>query len=45
MHDLIEPGTKETPSGVGSVDYAAWVETLPDQSRPVPLAAWAERSC
>jgi hypothetical protein len=36
--DLIQAGTQETVSGRGSTDYAAWVETLPQPSRPVPLA-------
>jgi hypothetical protein len=35
--DLIQAGTQETVSGHGSTDYQAWVETLPQSSRPVPL--------
>jgi hypothetical protein len=35
--DLIQAGTQETVSGHGSTDYQAWVETLPQASRPVPL--------
>lgn len=37
-NDLIQAGTQETVSGHGSTDYQAWVETLPEASRPVPLA-------
>jgi hypothetical protein len=37
-NDLIQAGTQETVSGHGSTDYQAWVETLPQASRPVPLA-------
>jgi hypothetical protein len=36
--DLIQAGTQETVSGHGSTDYQAWVETLPQASRPVPLS-------
>ena len=35
--DLIQAGTQETVSGRGSTDYQAWVEMLPEASRPVPL--------
>jgi peptidase A4-like protein len=35
--DLIQAGTQETVSGRGTTDYQAWVETLPQVSRPVPL--------
>ncbi len=37
-NDLIQAGTQETVSGHGSTNYQAWVETLPQSSRPVPLA-------
>jgi len=37
-NDLIQAGTQETVSGRGSTQYQAWVETLPQSSRPVPLA-------
>ncbi|MFN8483898.1 MAG: G1 family glutamic endopeptidase [Anaerolineae bacterium] len=36
--DLIQAGTMETSSGGGSVQYSAWVETLPQSSRRVALA-------
>ncbi len=36
--DLIQAGTQETVSGHGSTQYEAWVETLPQASRPVPLS-------
>ena len=36
-NDLIQAGTQETVSGHGSTQYAAWVETLPKASQPVPL--------
>jgi len=36
-NDLIQAGTQETVSGQGSTSYQAWVETLPQPSRPVPL--------
>ena len=39
--DLIQAGTQETVSGRGSTNYEAWVETLPQASRPVPLAVGA----
>ena len=35
--DLIQAGTQETVSGRGTTDYSAWVETLPEASRPLPL--------
>jgi peptidase A4-like protein len=35
--DLIQAGTQETVSGRGTTDYQAWVETLPQASRQVPL--------
>jgi peptidase A4-like protein len=35
--DLIQAGTEETVSGRGSTQYQAWVETLPQVSRAVPL--------
>jgi hypothetical protein len=37
-NDLIQAGTQETVSGRGSTQYAAWIETLPQASHPVPLA-------
>jgi hypothetical protein len=37
-HDLIQAGTQETDGGSGRVQYSAWVETLPQASRPVPFA-------
>ena len=36
--DLVQAGTQETVSGRGRTHYEAWVETLPQSSRPVPLA-------
>lgn len=36
-NDLIQAGTQETVSGRGTTQYQAWVETLPQPSRPVPL--------
>jgi hypothetical protein len=36
-NDLIQAGTQETVSGHGSTQYAAWIETLPQASHPVPL--------
>jgi hypothetical protein len=36
--DLVQAGTQETVSGHGSTNYQAWVETLPQPSRSVPLA-------
>jgi hypothetical protein len=35
--DLIQAGTQETDGGNGRVQYSAWVETLPQASRPVPF--------
>jgi Peptidase A4 family len=35
--DLIQAGTQQTVSGTGTVSYQAWIEMLPDPSRPVPL--------
>jgi hypothetical protein len=35
--DLIQAGTQQTVSGSGSVTYQAWIEMLPEASRPVPL--------
>jgi hypothetical protein len=35
--DLIQAGTQQSVSGAGTVTYQAWVETLPDPSRAVPL--------
>jgi hypothetical protein len=35
--DLVQAGTQETVSGHGLTHYEAWVETLPQSSRPVPL--------
>src|SRR5579862_54119 len=35
--DMIQAGTQETVSGRGSTQYEAWVEMLPQASRPVPL--------
>jgi Peptidase A4 family len=35
--DLIQAGTQQLVSGTGTVTYQAWIETLPDPSRPVPL--------
>jgi Peptidase A4 family len=36
-NDLIQAGTQETVSGRGSTQYQAWIETLPQASRPVVL--------
>lgn len=36
-HDLIQAGTQETSNGSGSVQYQAWVETLPQASKNVPF--------
>jgi hypothetical protein len=36
--DLIQAGTQQTVSGAGRVRYRAWIETLPEPARPVPLA-------
>jgi ketosteroid isomerase-like protein len=37
-HDLIQAGTQEQTSGSGQTQYQAWIEMLPQASRPVPLA-------
>ena len=39
--DLIQAGTQQTVSGRGSTRYQAWVEMLPQASRPVPLTIHA----
>jgi Peptidase A4 family len=39
--DLIQAGTQQTVSGSGSTRYEAWVETLPQPSRAVPLRVHA----
>ena len=36
-NDLIQAGTQQTVSGHGTTSYQAWIETLPQASRPVPL--------
>jgi Peptidase A4 family len=36
--DLIQAGTSTTVSGIGRVQYQAWVETLPGPPHTVPLA-------
>ena len=36
--DLIQAGTQETDRGAGRVEYSAWIEMLPQASRPVPFA-------
>ncbi len=36
-HDLIQAGTQEQTSGASQTKYSAWVEALPQTSRPVPL--------
>jgi ketosteroid isomerase-like protein len=36
--DLIQAGTQEQTSGSGQTQYQAWIEMLPQASRPVPLA-------
>jgi hypothetical protein len=35
--DLIQAGTEQTVSGSGRSQYRAWVETLPEASRPISL--------
>jgi hypothetical protein len=35
--DLVQAGTQETVSSRGRTEYQAWVETLPQPSRTVPL--------
>jgi Peptidase A4 family len=42
--DLIQAGTQETVTGRGTTQYQAWVETLPQASRPVPLSISAADS-
>ena len=37
-HDLIQAGTQDVASGNGQSQYQAWIETLPQASRQVPLA-------
>jgi hypothetical protein len=39
--DLIQAGTQEQTSGTGQTQYSAWVETLPQPSRTVPLVIHA----
>jgi hypothetical protein len=39
--DLVQAGTQETVSGHGRTEYQAWVETLPQSSKTVPLAIGA----
>ena len=39
--DLIQAGTQQTVSGNGSTQYQAWIEMLPQSSRPVPLTVHA----
>jgi hypothetical protein len=36
--DLIQAGTQDVASGSGQSEYQAWIETLPQASRQVPLA-------
>jgi peptidase A4-like protein len=36
--DLIQAGTQASTAGDGQVQYQAWIETLPQTSRRVPLA-------
>lgn len=36
--DLIQAGTQETVAGTGHAEYQAWIETLPQASRPVNLS-------
>jgi ketosteroid isomerase-like protein len=36
--DLIQAGTQEQTSGSGQTQYSAWIEMLPQASRPVPLS-------
>src|SRR6266568_9006091 len=40
-NDLIQAGTQETVTGHGQTEYQAWVETLPQPSKTVPLAIGA----
>ena len=39
--DLIQAGTQQQTSGAGQTQYSAWVETLPQPSRTVPLVIHA----
>jgi Peptidase A4 family len=39
--DLIQAGTQQQTSGAGHTQYSAWVETLPQPSRTVPLVIHA----
>lgn len=39
--DLIQAGTQQQTSGNGQTMYQAWIEMLPQASRPVPLAVTA----
>lgn len=36
-HDLIQAGTEATAAGPGQAQYGAWIETLPQASRPISL--------
>jgi hypothetical protein len=36
-HDLIQAGTQQQTSGTGQTAYQAWIETLPEASKNVPL--------
>ena len=36
--DLIQAGTQQQTSGAGRTQYSAWIETLPQASRTVPLS-------
>ena len=37
-HDLIQAGTEALPTSAGALKYQAWMEILPQDSTPVPLA-------
>ena len=37
-HDLVQAGTMSTSRGNGSVQYQAWIETLPQAAKPISLA-------
>src|SRR5579859_422155 len=39
--DLIQAGTQQQTSGAGHTQYSAWIETLPQPSRTVPLVIHA----
>jgi hypothetical protein len=39
--DLIQAGTQQQTTGAGRTQYSAWIETLPQASRTVPLAIYA----